>query len=107
MYAVINLFNPEFLSFIPDGEGYTKKFDTIEEATRELKELHFGVIFDLEANQVINPEPIIIEVSKGVAYPTKKPLGINLIIKDYDNMDEGDQEQPFPFDIEISEGKLR
>ena len=108
MYAVINLFNPEFLSFIPDGEGYTKKFDTIEEATRELKELHFGVIFDLETNQVVNPEPVIIEVSKGFAYPIEKPVGINLIIRDYDSKDKEDQEQSsFPYDIKISKGKLR
>lgn len=107
MYAVIDLFNPKFLSFILDEEGYTKKFDTIEEATKELSELHFGVIFDLETNQVINPEPVVIEISKGVAYPVEKSIGINLIIRDFDDMDEDDQEQSYPYDIKISEGKLK
>ena len=108
MYAVIDLFNDEILSFTMDEDGLTNKFDTIEEATKELAELNFGVIFDLEANQVVNPEPVIIEVSKGFAYPIEKPVGINLIIRDYDSKDKEDQEQSsFPYDIKISEGKLK
>ena len=63
MYAVIDLFNDEFLSFVSDEEGYTKKFGTVVEAAKELSELHFGVIFDLETNQVVNPEPIVIELT--------------------------------------------
>ena len=107
MYAVIDLFNEDFLSFTTDEDGNTQKFGTLEEATKVLSELHFGVIFDLETNQVINPNPVVIEVSKGVAYPVEKPLGINLIIKDFDNMDEGDQEASFPYDIEINKGELK
>ena len=108
MYTVIDLFNDEILSFTMSEDGNTQKFDTLEEATKVLSELHFGVIFDLEANQVINPEPVIIEVSKGFAYPIEKPVGINLIIRDYDSKDKEDQEQSsFPYDIKISKGKLR
>lgn len=107
MYAVIDLFNNDFLSFTMNEDGLTNKFNTIEEATKELAELHFGIIFDLETNQVVNPKPVIIEVSKGIAYPVEKLIGINLIIRDFDNMDEGDQEQSFPYDIEISGGKLK
>jgi len=112
MYAVIDLFNEEILSFTMDEDGLTKKFKTIEEATKELAELNFGVIFDLEANQVVNPNPVIIEIGgknlpDGMAYPIEKPLGINLIIRDFDNMDEDDREDNFPYDIEISGGKFR
>lgn len=107
MYAVIDLFNNDFLSFTMNEDGLTNKFNTIEEATKELAELHFGIIFDLETNQVVNPKPVIIEVSKGIAYPVEKSIGVNLIIRDFDNMDEDDQEQSFLYNVEISRGKLK
>ena len=113
MYAVIDLFNDEILSFTIDEDGLTNKFNTIKEATKELSELHSGVIFDLETNQVVDPDPVVIEIGgknlpDGIAYPIEKPLGINLIIRDCDEqIDEQVREQSFPFDVEISEGKLK
>ncbi|MFX0183353.1 MAG: hypothetical protein ACFE95_09765 [Candidatus Hodarchaeota archaeon] len=105
MYAVIDLSNDNILSFTMDEDGLTKKFNTVEEATAELKQVQDGIIFDLsELKTIPNDYKVVtIQVKKGVAIPTFKPKGILLTIFDLDG--EENEQECFEPDVEIINGK--